>query len=94
MEQQQERRLAREHPQFFEEDFRRYSEGMVKLPYKHSRRVDMGEIFKKGLIEKVQHPPEIGPKKTYFCGYEFNTKQIWGELKLYFLKIVLFVITF
>lgn len=76
---QQERRLAREHPQFFVEDFRRYSDGMVKTPYRGGRRVDMGEIFKKGLIEKVQHPPEIGPKKTIFCGYEFNTKQIWGE---------------
>lgn len=81
----QERRLAREHPQFYEEDFRRYSEGMVKTPYtRHGggggkRVVDVGEIFKKGLIEKVQHPPEIAPKSTICCGYEFNTKQLWGK---------------
>lgn len=73
--QQQERRLAREHPQFFLEDFRRYSDGMVKLPSYQRDGKTVGEIFKKGL----QHPPEIGPKTTYFCGYEFNTKQLWGK---------------
>lgn len=76
--QPQEHRLAREHPQFYQEDFRRYSDGMVKIPSR-TRSVDVGKIFKKGLIEKVQHPPELAPKTTYFCGYEFNTKQIWGE---------------
>lgn len=70
--------MAREHPQFFVEDFRRYSDGMVKSPYAR-RAVDVGEMIKRGVIEKVQRPPELAPRNTRCFGTEFNTKQIWGE---------------
>lgn len=59
-----------------------------QLEYEGQRGSHCGQIFSKGrdFIEKLEDA-NLGPSTTRIAGYDFNTRQLWGESSYFYLCV-------